>query len=116
MKFLKNSDKLRKIVFVLSTIVFVTSLAIIINLCFIEPHKNSETMREIEDVYYGDEEAETDRGNLEDLLAINSDIKGWIKILLSSSLLLLPSPKILKSRGGKGRVNSEEGISKNPER
>lgn len=80
MKFLKNSDKLRKIIFVLSTIVFVTSLAIIINLCFIEPHKNSETMREIEDVYYGDEEAETDRGNLEDLLAINSDIKGWIKI------------------------------------
>ena len=36
--------------------------------------------------------------------------------LLSSSLLFLTLPKILKIREREGRVNSEEGIRKNPER
>ncbi len=77
---MKISNKSRKIIFVLSVVVFVTSLAIIINLCFIEPYKNSKTMREIEELYYGDKEITNERGNLVDLLDVNSDIKGWIKI------------------------------------
>lgn len=79
MKKSKNSDKIRKIVFVLSAIVFVVSFAIIVKLCVIEPSENNSTMKEIEEVYY-DEENPQDRGDLDSLMGINSDIKGWIKL------------------------------------
>lgn len=82
MKRLKKSNKSKKIIFILSAIVFIVSLAIIVNLWIIEPYKNRSTMKEIEDIYYKDADVEPlqDRGDLASLLSINGDIKGWIKI------------------------------------
>ena len=76
------SNKTRKIIFILSAIVFVVSVSIIVYLCFIEPYKNTSTMHEIEEIYYkeADSDEQQERGDLSSLLAINSDIKGWIKL------------------------------------
>ena len=43
MKRLKKSNKSKKIIFILSAVVFIVSLAIIVNLWIIEPYKNSST-------------------------------------------------------------------------
>lgn len=82
MKKIRHSNKLRKIVFVLSAIVFVVSLVIIVKIWFIEPSENNSTMKEIEELYYknADSEPQQERGDLVSLLNVNSDIKGWIKI------------------------------------
>lgn len=82
MKKIRSSNKLRKIIFILSAIVFVVSLAIIVKLWLIEPNENNSTMKEIEELYYKDADSEPpqERGDLASLLSVNSDIKGWIKI------------------------------------
>lgn len=77
---MKKPKNLKKIIFVLSAVIFVVSLGTIVNLCFIEPYLNASTMKEIEDVYYKEADSEEETGNLAALMAINSDIKGWIKI------------------------------------
>lgn len=82
MKKLRNSVILKRVIFILSAVVFVVSLAIIVNLFFLEPHENSSTMQEIEEIYYKDADTEVkqERGDLSSILHVNSDIKGWIKI------------------------------------
>lgn len=77
---MKKPKNLKKIIFILSSVIFVISLGIIINLCFIEPYQNTSTLKEIEEVYYKEADSEEEAGNLAALMAINSDIKGWIKI------------------------------------
>lgn len=82
MKKIRSSNKLRKIIFILSAIVFIVSLAIIVKLWLIEPNENNSTMKEIEELYYRDADSEPpqERGDLASLLSVNSDIKGWVKI------------------------------------
>lgn len=80
MKRAKKSNKLRKFIFILSAIVFAISLAIIVKICFVEPHENNSTMKEIEEIYYTDAEPPQNRGDLALVREINGDIKGWIKL------------------------------------
>ena len=82
MKKIRCSNKLRKIVFTLSALVFVVSLAIIVKIWFIEPQENNSTMKEIEELYYSDSDSDPpkERGDLASVMSINSDIKGWIKV------------------------------------
>ncbi len=82
MKKIRSSSKLRKIIFILSAIVFIISLVIIVKLWIVEPHENNSTMKEIEELYYKDADSEPpqERGDLASVVSINSDIKGWIKI------------------------------------
>lgn len=77
---MKKPKNLKKIIFILSAVIFVVSLGIIVNLCFIEPYQNASTLKEIEEVYYKEADSEEETGNLAALMAINSDIKGWIRI------------------------------------
>ena len=82
MKKIKISSKVGKIIFIVSAIVFVISLAFLVKLCFLEPHENKTTMQEIEEVYYKDADSDEkqERGDLAAVQAINGDIKGWIKL------------------------------------
>lgn len=77
---MKKPKNLKKIIFILSAVIFAVSLGIIVNLCFIEPYQNASTLKEIEDVYYKEADSDEETGNLAALMAINSDIKGWIRI------------------------------------
>ena len=77
---MKKPKNLKKIIFILSAVIFVVSLGIIVNLCFIEPYQNASTLKEIEEVYYKEADSEEETGNLAALMAINSDIMGWIRI------------------------------------
>lgn len=77
------SGKKRTVVFVISAIVFVISLGAVVYLCFVEPYMNRATISELEEIYYSEPDAEANtetRGDLSAVAAINSDIKGWIKI------------------------------------
>ncbi len=80
MKKIKSSDKIRKIVFVLSLIVFIVSLGILIKLCFVDTYVNDSTMNEIKKVYYESDNENNKPMDLTSLHNINADIKGWIKI------------------------------------
>ncbi len=85
MKKIQLSGKTRKIIFVISALIFAISLGAIVYLCFIEPYMNRSTINELEEIYYSgnDDSGETDdnsRGDLSAITAVNSDIMGWIKI------------------------------------
>lgn len=84
-----KSKKFNKLIFILSLIVFIVSLAFIVKIWIIEPNQNKSTLKEIEDIYYKDDsEPPLDRGDLNSLISINSDIKGWIK--LNNSVINYP--------------------------
>lgn len=81
MRKIQLSNRARKIIFAISALVFALSLGAVVYLCIIEPHMNRSTISELEEIYYGDDEGEVEtRGDLLALTAVNSDIKGWIKI------------------------------------
>lgn len=77
---MKKPKNMKKIIFILSAVIFVVSLAILVNLCVIEPYQNASKLKEIEEVYYKEADSDEETGNLAALMAINSEIKGWIKI------------------------------------
>lgn len=81
MRKVQLSNRARKIIFAISALVFALSLGAVVYLCVIEPYMNRSTISELEEIYYGDDEGEVEtRGDLLALTAVNSDIKGWIKI------------------------------------
>ena len=81
MRKIQLSNRARKIIFAISALVFALSLGAVVYLCVIEPYMNRSTISELEEIYYGDDEGEVEtRGDLSALTAVNSDIKGWIKI------------------------------------
>lgn len=83
----KNNGKSKffyKILFVIFLIIFIVSCILTINILFIEPYLNNKKMDEIHDIYYKNDPSTPNENppeiNLDELLAINKDIKGWIKI------------------------------------
>ncbi len=81
MRKVQLSNRARKIIFAISALVFALSLGAVVYLCIIEPYMNRSTISELEEIYYGETDGEIEtRGDLSALAAVNSDIKGWIKI------------------------------------
>lgn len=74
-----------KVVLTLLILIFVSSLAILINILVIQPHMNNKLNDEIRSIYNQSDEqtsshVETREERFKRLLSLNSDIKGWINI------------------------------------
>lgn len=124
-----DDKKRRKALFynvliIISAIVLLVSGYFLIKILIIDPQKNKNTMEEIQKIYYNnDNNVETNIHNsLEDLLQINSDIKGWIKIentpidypVLYSNFYLYHNYKKEHSNYGSIFIDSTCSIDKNP--
>ncbi len=80
-----DNKKKKKILFyniliIISVIVLLISGYFLLKILVIDPRKNENTIDEIQKIYYSNDSEADVSFNLENLLQINSDIKGWIKI------------------------------------
>ena len=78
-------NKKKKVLFyniliIISVIVLLVSGYFLLKILVIDPRKNENTIDEIQKIYYSNDSEADVSFNLENLLQINSDIKGWIKI------------------------------------
>lgn len=78
-------DRLRKVIFNVCILVFIASACILIKLLLVDPYIASKVQSEAQQIYYNSSSKTEENGdektpNFSQLIALNEDIKAWIKI------------------------------------